>query len=270
MDSVPPPPPYDYGGTFTIATNVGTLAGNAGGLQNTDEDFELVLSVQSGTGAFAMTTGTLSVSMQVPSGNPATVNGSVSVASTSVVLPSNGATVSGKQALDAIASPATYEVQYELTGGSLNRKVIATATSTYFGWLASWDTTTVPNGTYAIQSVASYLVFNGGTTTSPDVAITINNPPATSVLVPSIGATLSGSTYLDATAANATSVGFVLFGGSFGYSGQLLCTATPTLYGWLCAWNTATVPNGTYTLLSGAVNSAGVAFSSGVSVTVTN
>ena len=52
--------------------------------------------------------------------------------------------------------------------------------------------------------------------------------------------------------------------------GQLLCTATPTLYGWLCAWNTATVPNGTYVLVSGAINSAGVAFSSGVSVTVDN
>ena len=106
--------------------------------------------------------------------------------------------------------------------------------------------------------------------TSAGIAITVNNPPATSVLVPSHGATLSGSTYLDASAADATSVGFVLFGGSYGYSGQLLCTATPTLYGWLCAWNTATVPNGTYTLLSGAINSAGAAFSSGVTITVTN
>ena len=217
-----------------------------------------------------MTTGTLSVSMQVTSGNPATVNGSVSVASTSVVLPSNGATVSGKQALDAIASPATNEVQYELTGGSLNGKVIATATPTYFGWLAVWNTTTVPNGTYTLQSVASYFVFNGGTTMSPGITITVNNPPATSVLVPSNGTTLSGSTYLDASATNATSVGFVLFGGSYGYSGQLLCTATPTLYGWLCAWNTTTVPNGSYVLLSLAINSAGFAFSSGVSITVTN
>ncbi len=265
---VPPPPPYFYSGTFTITTSVGTLAGNAGGLQLTDGDFELTLVAQSGTGTFAMTTGTLIVSIQVAS--PTTISGSVIVPSINVVLPSNGATVSGEQVLDSIASPGTDGVAYLLTGGGLNGKVIATATSpTYYGWLAGWDTTSVPNGTYTLQSVG-FFPGNVFVATSPGITITVDNPPATSVLVPSNGATLSGSTYLDASATNATSVGFVLFGGSYGYSGQLLCTATPTIYGWLCAWNTTTVPSGSYTLLSGAINSAGVAFSSGVSITVKN
>ena len=101
--------------------------------------------------------------------------------------------------------------------------------------------------------------------------MTVQNPlPTTSVLIPSNGAGLSGSTYLDASASDATNVAFLLFGGIYGEAVQLLCTATPTLYGWLCAWNTATIPNGTYGLLSGAINSAGVAFSSAVSITVTN
>ena len=121
----------------------------------------------------------------------------------------------------------------------------------------------------AVTLMAS-LALNAGFITFAPRSSAQNPPPTTAVLIPSHGATLAGSTYLDASASNATSVGFVLFGGSYGYSGQLLCTATPTLYGWLCAWNTATVPNGTYILLSGAINSAGVAFSSGVSVTVDN
>jgi chitodextrinase len=95
-------------------------------------------------------------------------------------------------------------------------------------------------------------------------------PPTTSVLIPSNGATLSGSTTLDASASNATSVEFRLFGGVYGYNAPVLCTATLTYYGWLCTWNTATVPNGSYALLSEAFNSGGSAFSSGVSITVHN
>ena len=92
----------------------------------------------------------------------------------------------------------------------------------------------------------------------------------TSVIIPSNGATVSGTTTLDASASNATSVEFRLFGGIYGYNAPVLCTATPTYYGWLCSWNTTTVPNGSYSLLSEAFNSAGSAFSSGVSITVHN
>ena len=92
----------------------------------------------------------------------------------------------------------------------------------------------------------------------------------TSVLIPSNGATLSGSTYLDAVASNATSVQFWLFGGSYGYSGHLVGTATPTNYGWLHSWNTTTVSNGSYALLSEAFAPGGSAFSSHVSITVDN
>ena len=81
--------------------------------------------------------------------------------------------------------------------------------------------------------------------------------PTTSVLVPSNGATLSGTAAtLDASASNAMSVEFRLFGGVFGYNAPVLCTATPTIYGWLCGWNTTTVPNGSYVLVSEAFNAA--------------
>ena len=55
---------------------------------------------------------------------------------------------------------------------------------------------------------------------------------------------------LDASATNAISVEFQLFGGVYGFYGPIICTATPTYYGWLCSWNTTTVPNGSYLLSS--------------------
>jgi hypothetical protein len=93
--------------------------------------------------------------------------------STTVLLPSDGVTVSAGQYLDATASPWASSVQYELTGGTLNDAVIATATPTYYRWLAQWDTTSVPNGTYTLKSVASDA--GGNTGTSPGVSITVNN-----------------------------------------------------------------------------------------------
>ncbi len=115
--------------------------------------------------------------------------------------------------------------------------------------------------------------FNsGGSAFGSGVNVTVNNvpPPTTSVLVPSNGATLSGSTTLDASASNATSVEFRLFGGSYGYNAPVLCTATQTYYGWLCSWKSTTVANGSYVLLSEASNSGGSAYSSGVNITVNN
>ena len=78
-----------------------------------------------------------------------------------------------------------------------------------------------------------------------------------------MGRALSGSTNLDASASNATSVEFRLFGGVYGYNAPVICTATPTIYGWLCSWNTTTVPNGSYVLLSEAFNSTGERIQSG-------
>jgi len=79
------------------------------------------------------------------------------LSSTADTIPSNDATVSGtSQLLDAVASLDATQVQYEITGGTLSDSVIATATPTYFGWLALWNTTAVANGSNALQSVASY------------------------------------------------------------------------------------------------------------------
>ena len=122
-------------------------------------------------------------------------------------------------------------------------------------------------GTYPLVIAASNGVSPAAT---QNFTLTVENPPTTSILIPSNGATLSGATYLDASASNASSVTFRLFGGSFGYNAPVICKATPTIYGWLCGWNTARVPDGSYVLVSEAFNAAGSAFSAGVSITVDN
>ena len=104
-----------------------------------------------------------------------TVNVNNPLPSTSVLFPSSGATLSGSGLLDASASGnvAVTKVEFRLTGGALNNALIATATPTYYGWLAGWNTTTVPNGTYTLQSVAYDASGNSGK--SAGVTITVAN-----------------------------------------------------------------------------------------------
>jgi len=103
--------------------------------------------------------------------DPATIT--VTAPTTTVVLPANNATLSGNQYLDATTSPGVTKVQYEVTGGSLTNAVIATATPTIYGWVAAWNTTTVSDGSYTLQSVASYA--GGVSGTSAPITISVTN-----------------------------------------------------------------------------------------------
>jgi YVTN family beta-propeller protein len=190
---------------------------------------------------------------------------------TTVLVPANMATVSGtKVALDASASSGTTQVQFVLKEGSHSKAVIGTAVPTIYGWIVLWNSTTVPNGTYALNSVAD---ANGMSGTSTAITITVDNtPPSTSVLIPSNGATLFGPAILDAAASDnvgVTKVEFQLTGGTL--NDASIATATPTLYGWIADWNSRSVPNGTYTLQSVAYDAEGFStHSTGITVSVLN
>src|SRR6202020_1384041 len=100
-----------------------------------------------------------------------------------VVPSASGSTLSGTSVLDATASGGggIAKVQFALTGGSLNQAVVGTAVPTLYGYVSQLNTTTVPNGTCTLQSVASDAGGNAGF--SSGVQITIANaPPATSVI----------------------------------------------------------------------------------------
>ena len=186
--------------------------------------------------------------------------------------PANGASVAGSTYLDAFAADygTLTKVEFHLTGGSLNKTLIATATPTIYGYLALWNTITVPNGTYVVQSeaydAAGLIAYSSG------VSVTVNNPPpSTTVLSPSGGASVKGTqVLLDASASSGVSgVKYELTGGSL--TDSVIATATPTYYGWLAQWNSQGVPDGTYTLQSVASYPGGVSgVSPGVTITVAN
>jgi hypothetical protein len=150
--------------------------------------------------------------------------------STQVLVPSSGATVSGtKVVLDAGASGGTTQVQFDLTAGQV---VVATATATptYYGWIALWDGTTLGDGTYTLQSVAS---ANGVSGTSTAITITVNNPPpSTTVLIPASGATLDTAQTLVFDAAASPGVTKVSIELSISGATHTF-TTTPTIYGWI-------------------------------------
>ena len=140
----------------------------------------------------------------------------------------NGAAILDASAADA---PGVTNVVFELSGNGLSDQVIATATPTIYGWLAQWNTATVPNGTYTLQSVATDAA--NSTETSNPITVTVNNqPPSTTVLIPSSGATLDSpnETVFDASASpGVTQVSFDLAG----ECGGIVLNATPTIYGWI-------------------------------------
>ena len=277
-----------FTGSFTITTGVGTLSGSASGpvaitytttggippvVTAASDNFELKLSVTAGTGSFAGATGALQAVLDTPYNNfGSSFEGTITDFFTQILVPKAGI-VSGVTILDAgayDAPGAITKVVFEVNG-----QVVATATPTYYGWLAQWNTTTsIASGIYNLESVATNS--DGNTATSFPVQIQVNNPPPTTrILIPSSGATLSGtSAVLDATASSPDGAPIsVKFTGSAALNGVFgsLGTATLTLYGYIFVWNTTSVPNGTYTLQSVVTDVAGnYEYSTGVSVTVAN
>jgi peptidoglycan/LPS O-acetylase OafA/YrhL len=95
---------------------------------------------------------------------------------TSVEIPSRDASVSGTHVvLDAGASAdfGVTKVQFRLTGGTLHNALIGTGHPEFFGWLAEWNSATVPNGTYTIVSFAYDSAGKKGV--SAPISVTVKN-----------------------------------------------------------------------------------------------
>ena len=277
-----------FTGSFTITTGVGTLSGSTsgpvaviytttGGIPPVEtpvsDNFELTLNVTAGTGSFAGANGTLQALLDTPYDNfTSSFEGTVEDFFTQILVPQAGM-ISGVADLDAGAYDAPGDITKVVF--EVNGQVVATATPTYYGWFAQWNTTIgIASGIYNLVSVATNS--DGNTVTSFPIQVQVNNPPPTSnILIPSSGASLSGtSAVLDATASSPDgapiSVKFTGEGALNGVFGSL-GTATLTLYGYIFVWNTTSVPNGTYTLQSVVTDVAGnYEYSTGVAVTVAN
>jgi peptidoglycan/LPS O-acetylase OafA/YrhL len=99
-------------------------------------------------------------------------SGFFSPPTTTVVTPSSGVIPSGRQLLDATASANVTSVNFEVTGGALHHHVISDSTLSEIGWVGDWNTNTVPDGTYTLQSVATN--FDDVSATSAGVTIHLN------------------------------------------------------------------------------------------------
>jgi hypothetical protein len=96
---------------------------------------------------------------------------------TQTLIPRTGATPKGSKIIVAwaVSSPRPVTgVQFVVTGGSLTDRVVGTAVRTPFGWTAIWDTTTIPNGVYTLQSVATEA--GGATAMSRPIDMTTGRP----------------------------------------------------------------------------------------------
>jgi hypothetical protein len=182
-----------------------------------------------------------------------------------------------------VVQPANFGNLQRITLPNSN---LATVTMTWLPGKVTFSADSLPSWTDSSSSVPtsateqvhmSLWLFRGAAPSNGQpVSVEVTGfqftpaPPTASILIPSNSATLAGTTYLDASAPHATSVEFRLFGGSYGFAAPVLCNATSTLYGWLCSWNSKTVPNGSYVLEAEAFNAGGSTFSPGVTVKVDN
>jgi hypothetical protein len=176
--------------------------------------------------------------------------GSDSTAPTiAVTSPTSGANVSGTVALAATASDnvAVTNVQFRVNGANVG------APDTVAPYGASWNTTGLASGSYAITAIASDAA--GNATTSAAINVTIGDASAP---------TVSGTVALAASASDNVGVASVQFrvnGTNVG--------AADTTSPYAASWATTGLAAGTYTITAVATDAAGnQATSAGVNVTI--
>jgi hypothetical protein len=193
------------------------------------------------------------------------IGGSIetSAPTVSVTGPASGATVSGTTTLSVNASDDVYvgSVQFLLNGQPVGTAV---ATAPYS---LSWNTLTVPNGTYTLSARATDLA--GNSATSAGETITVNNPPNTShpvvrISYPPNGFTTNGQVVLNAVASDPVGIQSVQYQLNGANIGPALTTAPYRLL-----WDSTAVAQGTYTVTAVATDVSGnTTTSSPVSITV--
>ena len=139
---------------------------------------------------------------------------------------------------------AVTRVEFVITGkgisGSLTIPAHRFVDGSLAGWLANTNAMSLPNGNYALRSVA---YDDAGTIgRSVDVRMRVDNetspllPPVTKVEKPAADAQLSGRTLLHAIASSRLGVSDVEF--RITGDGRTIIEKAVAFYGWLADWNT--------------------------------
>ena len=183
--------------------------------------------------------------------------------------PLNGQTVSGAVEWAAvIANGTASKVEFSIDG--VLKWTEGIAPWVFNGDGNKWDTTTVTNGTHTLSLKATSTT---GAIATSSITVTVSNgappPPAFAVAIaaPLAGATLKGSVQWQATTSGATvaRVEFLI-------DNVLKWTekTAPYLYNMTGILNTATLTNGSHTLLARAVATDGRVATKSITVTVAN
>lgn len=183
--------------------------------------------------------------------------------SVSISSPTNGASVSGTATIATNTSDNTGISQVSFYA---NNQLIGTSQTAPFSF--SWNTSTFTNGSYTLTAVARD--FAGNQTTSAGVNVTVANSadvtaPTVNLTTPPNGALLSGVVPLSAVASDnigVASVEFKVNGTSIGIDSVAPYTIS---------WNSATVADGTYSIVAIAKDAANnTTTSTSVQITVDN
>jgi peptidoglycan/LPS O-acetylase OafA/YrhL len=94
---------------------------------------------------------------------------------TAIIHPSSGAVLSGTQILDSTATDNVpiRKLEYRITGGAHQVAVIGSATFSLDGAILRWNTKTVPNGHYRLQSIVYDAAGKVGR--SPAISVSVSN-----------------------------------------------------------------------------------------------
>ena len=228
------------------------------------EDESLARTVDS-TETSLMTTATNSLtSFQVKATRTST-NLDITPPTVSLTAPTNNASVSGTVSLTASASDnvKVAGVQFYVDGTPLG------AEDTKSPYNASWNTTTVANGTHTLTARARDAAGNITTST---VTVTVDNTkPTVSLAAPAGGVPVSSTVNLAATASDNDRVTQVQFFVDNNTTPLAIDTSPdPTSGYYSVSWDTTTVTNGTHTLKAVAYDAAGNTTTSTVVVPVDN
>ncbi len=180
----------------------------------------------------------------------------------SVTSPANGATVSGSVNISATATDniGVARVQFIVDG-----VVRSTDNASPFSY--NWNTVAETNGSHSLVAKAFDAAGNNA---SASITVTVSNSvpdatlPTVSLTAPANGATVSGTTSVNATASDNVGVARV----EFSVDGVLRNSDTTNPYSY--SWNTTAETNASHTLLARAYDAAGNSASVSVTVTVSN
>jgi fibronectin type 3 domain-containing protein len=162
---------------------------------------------------------------QVTSTSPTPPPGDTTVSTVSLTAPLSGASVSGQINVTANASDNTgvSGVQFKLDGANLGSE------DTSSPYSASWNTTTVANGSHSLSAVARDAA--GNTASAATQTVTVNNPvadttpPDTTITAkPSSSSTVTSASFSFTSSENSSTFECKIDGGSYA-----LCTS-PRVY----------------------------------------